>query len=150
MAHSLARLHVHLVFGTKHRAPLIHDGVRDAFHGYVFGTLSKLDCGPVIVNSVEDHVHILFNLNRSMALSKVVEEIKKSSSKWLKVQGQVLSAFGWQNGYGAFAVSEANISAVRRYILKQQEHHKKKTFEAEYKALLVSNGLPFDDHQLWD
>jgi REP element-mobilizing transposase RayT len=125
MAHSVACLHVHLVFATKHRAPLIHDRIRDSLHGYMFGVLGKLDCAPMIVNSVEDHVHFLFNLNRSIAVSKAVEELKKSSSKWVKAQEDAFSNFAWQTGYGAFAVSAANVDTVRRYIVKQQEHHKK-------------------------
>ncbi|HEX2878940.1 MAG TPA: IS200/IS605 family transposase [Polyangiaceae bacterium] len=126
MSHSLVRLPVHLVFSTKNRAPLLGDHVRDALHRYMSGVLSKLDCPPVLINSVEDHVHILFNLGRSIALSKAVEDLKTSSSKWLKAQAGPSSAFRWQNGYGAFAVSETNVDAVRKYILRQRDHHKKR------------------------
>jgi REP element-mobilizing transposase RayT len=150
MAHSLARLHVHLVFSTKHRQPLIRDAVRDALHGFMSGVLKKLECSLVIVNSVEDHAHLLFDLNRSVPLSKVVEDLKRASSRWLKTQDSLYAGFGWQTGYGAFAVSETNLDAVRKYIRRQREHHQRNTFQTEYRSLLIRNGITFDEHQLWD
>jgi REP element-mobilizing transposase RayT len=146
MAHSLARLHVHLVFSTKHREAWIQDAVRQGLHAFMSGALDKLDSPAMIVNSVEDHVHILFSLGRSIALSDVVEDLKTSSSKWLKTQLAVPAKFGWQNGYGAFSVSETNLDAVRKYIVKQREHHKKKTFETEYRTLLLQNGFTVEPH----
>jgi REP element-mobilizing transposase RayT len=144
MSHSLARVHIHLVFSTKHRERWIQDSVREGLHGYMSGVLAKLDCPAVTMNSVEDHLHVLFNLGKSITLSKVVEDLKTSSSKWLKHQEGIPGRFSWQNGYGAFSVSETNMDAVRKYILKQREHHKKKTFEAEYRTLLLQNGISLD------
>jgi putative transposase len=87
MPQSLARLHVHLVFSTKHREPLISDAVRATLHAYMATVLQNLGCSPVLINSVEDHIHLLFDLSRTTAVSKVVEDVKKSSSKWIKTQG---------------------------------------------------------------
>src|SRR6185295_7148426 len=106
MPQSLARLHIHLVFSTKHRVPFLHDSVRDSLHRYMAIVLKNLRCPPTLINSVEDHVHILFNLGRTVAVSAAVEEVKKSSSKWIKTQGADFAGFAWQGGYGAFAVSE--------------------------------------------
>jgi REP element-mobilizing transposase RayT len=150
MTHSLARIHVHLVFSTKHREAWIHDSARQALHRYMSGVLDKVDSPAVILNSVEDHVHVLFNLGRNVALSKVVEYLKTSSSRWLKTQEGIPARFSWQNGYGAFSVSETNMDAVRKYILKQQEHHKKKTYQTEYRTLLLQNGISLDGDRLWD
>lgn len=150
MPQSLARLHVHLIFSTKHRAPLLRDAVRDALHRYMAVVLQNLECPAKLINSVEDHVHILFALGRTVALSKVVEDIKKSSSKWIKTQGVEYADFAWQAGYGAFAVSESNIAAVREYIADQREHHRKKSFQEEYRAFLERHHVAFDERYVWD
>lgn len=150
MPHSLARLHVHLIFSTKNRVPLLRDAVRESLHRYLAAVLQNTGCAATLINSVDDHVHILFELSRTKAISAVVEEIKTTSSKWIKTQGSEFSGFAWQAGYGAFSVSESGISAVREYIAGQQEHHQKRTFEDEYRSLLVRHNLDFDEHYLWD
>src|SRR5690606_10473740 len=103
MPQSLARLPIHLVFSTKNRERLITDAVRDSLHSYMATVLQNLGCQPVLINSVEDHVHILFELARTVAISQAVEEVKKASSKWIKTQDADLAGFAWQAGYGAFA-----------------------------------------------
>jgi REP element-mobilizing transposase RayT len=90
--------------------------------------LQKLECPSVLINSVEDHVHILFELARTITVSQAVEDVKKFSSKWIKTQGPEFTEFAWQAGYGAFAVSESNIQQVRDYIADQKEHHREKSF----------------------
>ena len=105
MPQSLARLHIHLVFSTKNREPIITDTVRSTLHAYMATVLQNLGCTPVLINSVEDHAHVLFDLARTVSVSQVVEDIKKSSSKWIKTQGPGFASFAWQAGYGAFAVS---------------------------------------------
>jgi REP element-mobilizing transposase RayT len=148
--HSLARLHVHLVFSTKHRAPSLHDGVREALHRYIAGVLTRRGCRPTLINSVDDHVHSLFELSRTMALSEVVEAVKMSSSKWIKTQGAEFAGFSWQSGYGAFSVSESNLGRVRRYVADQREHHRKRSFEDEYRAFLERHRIEIDERRLWD
>jgi REP element-mobilizing transposase RayT len=150
MPQSLARLHVHLIFSTKHRAPLLHDAVRDSLHRYMAVVLQNLDCPPTLINSVEDHVHILFELGRTVAISTAVEEVKKSSSKWIKTQGAGFAGFAWQAGYGAFAVSESNVVTVRDYIADQREHHRKKSFQEEYRTFLQRHRIAFDERYVWD
>jgi putative transposase len=150
MPQSLARLHVHLIFSTKHRERLITDAVRDSLHAYMATVLQNLGCAPVLINSVEDHVHILFELARTVSVSQAVEDVKKSSSKWIKTQGAEFAGFAWQAGYGAFAVSESNVPAVRDYITNQQEHHRRKSFEEEYRAFLERHGVAFDERYVWD
>ena len=98
MPQSLARLHVHLIFSTKNRAPALHDGVRDALHRYMATVLQNLGCPAVLINSVADHVHLLFDLARTVAVSQAVEDVKKSSSKWIKTQDAQFVDFAWQAG----------------------------------------------------
>ncbi len=150
MPQSLARFHIHLVFSTKNREPLIIDTVRDSLHRYMATVLQNLGCAPVLINSVEDHIHLLFDLSRTVAISQAVEDVKKSSSKWIKTQGPEFAGFSWQAGYGAFAVSESNVEAVRAYIANQREHHRKKTFQEEYRQFLEKHRIAFDERYVWD
>jgi REP element-mobilizing transposase RayT len=150
MPQSLARLHVHLIFSTKNRAGLLPDTIRPSLHACMATVLQNLGCPPALINSVEDHVYILFELARTVAVSEAVEEVKKSSSKWIKTQGDEFAGFAWQAGYGAFAVSESNVPAVREYIAGQQEHHRRKGFQEEYRAFLQRHGVSCDERYVWD
>jgi REP element-mobilizing transposase RayT len=150
MAQSLARLNVHLIFSTKNREPVLQDAVRNDLHRYMATVLQNFGCPPLLINSIPDHVHILFDLGRTVSISAAVEEVKKSSSKWIKSQGADYATFAWQAGYGAFAVSESNITAVRTYIADQQRHHRKSTFQEEYRAFLKRHGVSFDEKYVWD
>lgn len=150
MPQSLARLHIHLVFSTKNRDPIITDAVRDSLHAYMATVLQNLGCAPVLINSVEDHAHLLFDLARTVSISQVVEDVKKASSKWIKTQGPEFASFAWQSGYGAFAVSESNVEVVREYIASQREHHRKKSFQEEYRQFLKRHRIAFDERYVWD
>jgi REP element-mobilizing transposase RayT len=150
MPQSLARLHIHLIFSTKNRATLITETVRGSLHAYLATVLQNLGCVPVLINSVEDHVHFLFDLARTVSISQVVEDLKKSSSKWIKTQGQPFAEFAWQSGYGAFAVSESHVAAVREYIAYQREHHHRKSFQEEFRQFLERHGVAYDDRYVWD
>jgi len=150
MPQSLARLYVHLIFSTKHRKPLLSDGIRDSLHAYMATILRNDRCPAVLIGSVDDHVHILFDLARTVAVSQVVEEVKTSSSKWIKTQGAEFAAFAWQAGYGAFSVSESSVQAVRDYVANQREHHRVRSFQEEYRALLDKHGVAYDERYVWD
>jgi REP element-mobilizing transposase RayT len=150
MPQSLASLHIHLVFSTKNRERFITDDIRPHLHAYMATVLQNLGATPVLINSVEDHVHLLFDLGRTTSVSKAVEDVKKSSSKWIKTQGAEFAGFAWQGGYGAFAVSESNVEAVRQYIANQREHHRKKTFQEEFRQFLKRHRIPFDEKYVWD
>ncbi|MDB6059249.1 MAG: Transposase [Verrucomicrobiales bacterium] len=149
MPQSLARLHIHLIFSTKNRAPFIHDRVRDSLHRYMATVLQNFDCPPALINSVADHVHILFELGRTVTVANAVEEVKTTSSKWIKTQGKEFVGFAWQAGYGAFAVSES-VAVVCEYIANQQEHHRTKSFQEEYRSFLKRHNVPFDERYVWD
>jgi REP-associated tyrosine transposase len=150
MPQSLARLYVHLIFSTKHRERLITDGVRPSLHACMATVLQNFGCPPVLLNSVEDHIHILFELGRTVAVSQAVEEVKTTSSKWIKTRGAEFAGFAWQSGYGAFSVSESIVPGVRDYIANQREHHRSKSFQEEYRAFLEKHGVAFDERYVWD
>ncbi len=148
MAQSLARNVVHLIFSTKHREPLLLPSLREKLFAYLTGTLNNLNCPAIAVGGVIDHVHLLFCVARTMSLSKAVEEIKKSSSKWMKEEGS--PAFFWQNGYGAFSVSPSNEGQVEAYIARQEEHHKTRTFQDEFRDFLKRHKVEWDEKYVWD
>lgn len=102
------------------------------------------------INGVADHVHILFLLSRKHALCDVVEEVKKSTSKWIKTKGNFYKNFYWQNGYGAFSVSQSNVEVVKKYIEDQKEHHRRKSFKEEYLGLLKKYHVDYDEKYVWD
>src|SRR5262245_40052160 len=114
------------------------------------GILSDCESSPIIVETVADHAHLLFCLSKNHALSKVVEEVKKGSSRWIKTKGKRYANFHWQSGYGAFSVSQSNVARVRRYIADQEEHHRKRTFQDEFLAFLRRHAVEFDERYVWD
>ena len=151
MPQSLANVLVHIVFSTKSRYPFLTDkDIRNEMHAYIGGTCNKLDCRVLTVGGVADHVHILCALTRNLSLSKIVGEIKRGSSKWIKTKGKMLSKFSWQNGYGAFSVGQTEFERVRAYIAGQEEHHRKRSFEDEYRGFLKDYGIEYDERYVWD
>jgi len=150
MPQSLAKILVHIIFSTKGRMPVIAREVRPELNAYIAGILKHLGCPSILVNSVADHVHILCYLSKTIALAKVIEEVKKASSKWIKPKAAALRNFHWQNGYGAFSVSQSNVEEVRRYIANQEEHHRLVTFEEEFRAFLHRYGVEYDERHVWD
>jgi REP element-mobilizing transposase RayT len=150
MPQSLAKNLIHLVFSTKDRRPLIDDAVRENLHNYAGGILRDLESPALLMNSVSDHIHVLFNLHRTKALSDVVMELKRGTSQWMKEQGPQHASFYWQSGFGAFSVSQSNVKAVEEYIAKQAEHHAVKTFQEEFRDLLKRYEVEFDERYVWD
>ena len=150
MPQSLANIYIHLIFSTKNRIPFLTDEVRPDLHRYLATVGKTADCPVLIVNSVEDHIHILHRLSRTMTMAKAVETFKSSTSKWLKTQSADLDKFSWQGGYGAFSVSESSIESVTAYIQNQREHHRTKSFKEEFREFLKKNNLTYDEKYVWD
>ena len=151
MSQSLAKILVHTVFSTKERRPFLRDSVlRDELHRYLGGILANHDCQPLIIGGVADHVHILSTLSRTCLASEMVKEVKRGSSLWLKTKGPELGDFAWQNGYGIFSIGFSQVEAVRSYIAGQEEHHRKVTFQDEFRELLRRYEIEFDERYVWD
>jgi len=151
MPQSLSKILLHLVFSTKERRPLLRDrAFREEMHDYIGGILNGLDCPPVIVGGVEDHVHLLCVLSRTCAPADMVKEVKRSSSVWIKTRASGFENFAWQSGYGVFSIGSSQIEEVRRYIARQEEHHRKLTFQDEFRRLLSLYEVSFDEAYVWD
>src|SRR6185369_1741022 len=137
MSQSLSKIWTHLVFSTKERYPFLSDEtVRHDMHSYLAKTLKENQCPTLQVGGVSDHVHLLFVLSKNHSIASIVWAIKRPSSKWAKRQLPQLRKFHWQEGYGAFSVSQSHVYQVQKYILNQQEHHRKKSFKEEFRGLL--------------
>lgn len=139
MGQSLAQVYIHLIIGTKNRYPFLNDKIEDRLHAYLAGTLKAWESPVLKINSVPDHVHILFRQSKNYGISKIVEELKKQSSRWVKDIENGSKDFAWQIGYGAFSVSYSKIELVSRYIQNQKEHHKKQSFREEVEAFFKTN-----------
>lgn len=149
MPQSLSKVLVHLIFSTKHREALIGPDIRTRLHGYLVGILDNLKSPSLQTGGVADHVHILFALGRTISQAELVEEVKKSSSKWMKADGRV-TGFSWQAGYGAFSIGESQADNVIRYIQNQEEHHRKVTFQDEFRRFLERYKVAYDERYVWD
>ena len=150
MPQSLACVLVHLVFSTKDRRPLIIDAVRPQLHAYLVGILGHHGSPSLITNLVADHVHILLSLSRTITLAKLVEELKTGSSSWMKTRGNEFADFFWQNGYGAFSIGQSGVDQLKAYITHQAEHHRRVTFQEEYRMFLQKYGVEYDECYVWD
>ena len=150
MGQSLVKNYVHIIFSTKHREPLILPQIEDELYKYLGGICKQMECTSIRIGGYLDHVHILCMLSKKIALMKLLEEMKSHSSKWMKTKGIMFKNFYWQNGYGAFSVNPAQVDWVIAYIENQKEHHKKKTFQNEYKAFLTRYQVEYDERYIWD
>ncbi|MGH7814134.1 MAG: IS200/IS605 family transposase [Candidatus Binataceae bacterium] len=150
MPQSLAKNLVHLVFSTKNREPVLTAAIGPRLCAYMANIFRELDSPAIAINAWHDHLHALFALSRNRSLSKVVMEVKRATSKWIKTQGAGFAKFHWQAGYGAFSIGQSGVQEVRAYIANQAEHHRTKSFKDEFRALLVRYKIDFDEQYVWD
>jgi REP element-mobilizing transposase RayT len=151
MPQSLAKIYLHLVFPTKDRRPFLQDReLRERVHAYLAGICRNQDSPSLRVGGVEDHVHILCYLGRTVAIADLVRELKRDSSKWIKQQSPQLAAFHWQDGYGAFSVSPSHVEPLERYIQDQEGHHRQESFQDELRRLLKKYSVEYDERYVWD
>jgi putative transposase len=150
MAQSLADVILHFVFSTKGRNPWIQSDVEEELYQYISGVCRNLDSPVIKINGVEDHIHVLLQLGKTLPISKLISEVKSSSSRWIKTKGDHYRDFAWQGGYGGFSVSRPSIEGVKRYLSRQKEHHKTVTFKEELLAMLQRAQIPYDEKYLWD
>ncbi len=150
MPQSLVKNYIHITFSTKNRYPFIDKTISNELFSYLGGICKNLECNPVIVGGHKDHVHILCLLSRKIALMKLIEEVKSHSSKWIKTKGEKYQDFYWQRGYGGFSVNPRDIDIVKKYISEQEKHHKKNSFQDEYRAFLNKYEINFDEKYVWD
>jgi REP element-mobilizing transposase RayT len=150
MPQSLAKIYVHLIFSTKNREAILADDWREELFRVLGGTANNLGCQSLIVGGVADHVHMLFQLGRTISIAEAVGKIKSASSAWINQSRGLSIEFHWQTGYAAFSVSQSNVEAVREYIRKQAEHHKDQSFQDEVREWLRPYEIEWDERYVWD
>jgi putative transposase len=150
MPQSLSKVIVHIIFSTKDRESWLGLDVRPRMHAYLATICRDLGAEVVRVGGVADHVHIVTTLPRTVSQAQLIEQIKKVSSKWIKTVDPRYRSFFWQRGYGAFSVSPSHLETVVQYVEAQQEHHRTRTFQEEYRELLRGHGVDFDERYVWD
>ena len=148
MAHTYCSLLFHCVFSTKERRKLIAEDVRERLWAYISGIAREHAMKALAVGGTEDHVHILLSLPATKTVSQAMREIKQGSSRWMHGTCGV-PEFAWQEGYGAFSVGVNQVEATAAYIAGQQEHHRKRDFQAEYVAFLKKHGIEYDPRYVW-
>ena len=150
MPQSLSSILIHLVFSTKNREPFITPAIETELHPYMAKVFRELKSPSLAINGTNDHGHVLFSLSRSITVAELVEELKTSTSKWVKTKGREFKNFHWQRGYGAFSIGQSNVATLKRYIHGQKEHHQRMSFQEELRALLAKYRIKYDEQYVWD
>jgi REP element-mobilizing transposase RayT len=125
-------------------------GIREKTHAFLAGAVRQCDCEAYRVGGVADHVHLAVRLSRTLSVADLVKEIKTASSKWVKTQDAALHDFAWQHGYGVFSVGMSQKEPLLHYIDNQEEHHRTRTFQDEYRTFLTKYGIDYDERYVWD
>ncbi len=149
MANTYTSLHYHIIFSTKNRAPYIKPAIEQRVWAYIGGIARKHKMTALQVGGIEDHIHALVLASPTHAPSQIAQFLKGDSSKWIHDELPNLHDFAWQDGYGAFTVSKSHLRDVIGYIQDQREHHRKRTFQEEYKDFLDKHGIDYDERYLW-
>jgi REP element-mobilizing transposase RayT len=150
MAQSLSNVILHTVFSTKNRKPWIDTDIEEQLVKYLAGICREIRCPSHKIGGTDDHIHIACTLARTMAISTLLEEIKTSSSKWMKTKGDQYADFAWQNGYGAFSIGQSQLPDLKNYIANQREHHRRVSFQDEYRQILAKYEIEYDERYVWD
>lgn len=150
MAQSLSQIYLHIIFSTANRAPFLHETICKDLYAYMAQILNNNNCHAYLINGTENHVHIACNLSRTITVSQILEEVKRSSSKWIKGKGREFKSFSWQKGYGAFSFGRSQLDDVLKYIEHQERIHEKKNFKDEYLEFLNKYEVEYDEKYLWD
>jgi putative transposase len=147
---SLTKLYAHLIFSTKNRQPFFDEAICPRVHAYLATVIRDLDSPWVVVGGVADHVHILFDMGKKYAPVEFVEVTKREASKFIKTLGVKYKDFYWQRGYGMFSVGPAYRDEAERYVINQEEHHRTRSYQEEFRAFLDKYGVPYDEQYMWD
>ena len=148
MSQSYVQFYANIVFHTKNNKKIIPGQIEDELYSYLGGILRNNKSLPIQIGGTDDLIHVLCTLPKTMSLADLTEEIKKSSSKWIKTRGSDYKNFYWQDGYGGFSVGWSQVETVEHYISTQKQHHNKVSFMDEYRILLEDNGIDYDERYL--
>jgi len=149
MSQSLSKLYIHATFHIKYTSVPIRKQDAAALYAYMGQVLKSMSCPPIQIGGVDDHVHILCLMSKNISLAKMMEDVKRHSSRWIKTIDKYYESFAWQGGYGAFSVSQSVVERTRNYIANQERHHNTRSFREEYLAFLKEYGVDYDEAYLF-
>jgi len=149
MSQSLSKLYVHAIFHVKYNEYLIRPEDDKELYAYIGGVIKLSKSIPIIINGIENHVHVLCIMSKNICLADLMEDIKRNSSRWIKTKGIHYQNFAWQGGYAGFSVSPSKVEAVKKYIANQKNHHQQQSFKDEYIQFLNEHGVDYNDEFLW-
>ena len=150
MPQSFAKVYLRIVFSTKYRTPMIRPEIEKELFAFMGESIKKHKCMPVLINGMTDHVHVLCSFSRTVTIAKLLEDMKRNSSLWIKSKGECYHDFDWQDGYASFSVSAFVVDVVKKYIANQKSHHIKEAYKAELLRLLDEHGVEYDGRYMWD
>ena len=150
MANTYHQVYIQVVFAVKYREAVIANEWKSILFGVIGNLINETGCKTIIVNGVEDHVHCFLGLKPTVSISELMKTVKAKSSKYINDHNLTKSRFEWQEGYGAFSYSHSQIGTVYKYILNQEEHHKKQIFKEEYLEFLDKFEVPFDERYIFE
>ena len=149
MAQTLVSLLVHVIFSTKNRQSLITPEIEPELFAYLGGILNNNQSRLIDAGGTTDHVHLLISQSKNVALSALMKDLKKDSSLWIKTKGAAFRDFHWQDGYGAFSISKADLPGLKKYLANQREHHRRRSFQEELIHFLNEYGIEYDERYFW-
>ncbi|MEL6537129.1 MAG: IS200/IS605 family transposase [Bacteroidota bacterium] len=148
MANTHTQIYIQAVFAIKNREARIAPSWEKELHAYMGGILKQEGHSPIIINGMDNHIHLFFGLNPNQSISKCMQLVKGNSSKWVNDKGYCNSKFQWQSGYGAFSYARSQMESVYSYVANQKQHHQKRTFQDEYRDFLTKFDIPFQEEYL--
>ena len=149
MAQSLSKLYVHIIFRIKTTSKQIRKEDRNELYAYIGSIIKQNDSIPIAINGMGDHIHILCVMSKNISLSKLLENVKSNSSRWIKTKDIYYSKFAWQGGYSSFQVSASAHDRIKRYIENYEEHHKRMTYQEEVKLFLDKYEIKYNQDYIW-
>lgn len=149
MATTCTCLLYHVVFSTKNRSPIIPDNLRPRLWEYFGGTARETGHNCIRAGGTADHVHLALRLSTTDDVATAVKMLKANTSKWINDNGFIVGRFSWQEGYGAFTFSPLELKTVCSYIDNQEEHHRTRTFQDEFRSFLKAYEIEFDERYIW-
>ncbi len=149
MAHSFCKIYIHIIFSTKNRQRWLDETIRPRVHAYIATLARNAGCPFVVAGGPDDHIHILADMGKKVHPVEMIGRIKQESSKFIKTLGSEYRDFYWQSGYGMFSVGPTRVDDVKAYIDGQVDHHRRQTFQDEFRAFLDRYGIEYDEQYIW-
>ena len=150
MANTYSQIYIQAIFAFEHRAGLIQSAWKEELFKYIGGIFRNKKQKLIAIGGIEDHIHLLFGLRPSMAISDLIRDVKSDSTEFVNKKRFVRGRFSWQEGFGAFSYSRSDLDAVAKYVLDQERHHKRRSFKEEYMTLLDRFEVEYEDRYLFD